>query len=145
MQKEPVGHTFDVDSAAPPVVTVRELAAYAPARLHAGVTASAPSVVAARLHAGLTVMEPGVPVANMHVGVTVMPTGMPVTTQVAVQEAVPLMAKEPAVGEQAYTGPVTNAERLVGFAPPHPLIEKLLVEPCPNHTGAPAVIVPTAA
>ena len=80
-QKEPAGHGFIVADRAPPVETVIE-AAKAP-RLHAGVTDSAPKVVAARLQAGVTV--PPEPEANMQAGVTVIPTGLPETVQVAVE------------------------------------------------------------
>ena len=111
MQKEPVGHTLDVDSVAPPVVTVRELPVYAPPRLHAGMTASAPSVVAESVHAGVTVMVPGVPEENVQDGVTtsepaalaetrqagvtvIEPTVYPLNMQEGVTASVPTVAAE---------------------------------------------------
>jgi len=109
--------------------------------LHAGVTESAPKVVAARLQAGVTV--PPEPEANMQAGVTVIPTGLPDTVQVAVQVAVPLMEKEPDAGAHAKTGPVISADSVVGQeAPPMVNVPALTAL---NHSGDPAVSVPTAA
>jgi hypothetical protein len=110
-------------------------------RLHAGVTDSAPRVVAARLQAGVTV--PPEPEANMQAGVTDMPTGVPDTVQRAMQAEVPLMEKALDAGAHAKTGPVINAEREVGHEVP--LMVKLPALVALNQIGAPAVSMPTAA
>jgi hypothetical protein len=110
-------------------------------RLHAGVTDSAPRVVAARLQAGVTV--PPEPDANMQAGVTVMPTGVPATAHVVVQAAVGLIVKEPEAGVHANTDPAIKEVRFLGQEAP--LMENVPALVALNHTGAPAVSVPTAA
>jgi len=120
------------------VATEREFAEYAPPRLHAGVTASAPSVVAAILHAGVTVMEPGTPDANMHAGVTER-----AAVELAETRQAGVMVMEPTVYElNVHEGvtvsvPTVAAEKVQMFvqADCRP-IRKVVAEGVP-HTNAP--------
>ena len=138
-QNEPAAQGFIVADREPPVEKV--MAPEKAPRLHAGVTDNAPRVVAARLQAGVTV--PPEPDANMQAGVTVMPTGVPATAHVVAQAAVPLMVKEPEAGAHANTGPAIKEAKSVGQEAP--LIVNVPALAALNHTGAPAVSVPTAA
>ena len=128
---------------APPVVTVREFAAKVPPRLHAGVTASAPSVVAARLHAGVTVMGPGVPPENMQEGVTVSaPTAAALNWHSVVQAASWPTLKEVAVGVP-HAKPVKAPVKDPGKVQEDMVRE--VPAPAMKLSGAPTVRVPTAA
>ena len=128
---------------APPVVTVREFAAKVPPRLHAGVTASAPSVVAARLHAGVTVMGPGVPPENMQEDVTVSaPTAAALNWHSVVQAASWPTLKEVAVGVP-HAKPVKALVKEPGNVQEDTVRE--VPAPAMKLSGAPTVRVPTAA
>jgi len=129
---------------APPVVTEREFAAKVPPRLHAGVTASAPSVVAARLHAGVTVMEPGVPPENMQEGATVSaPT---VATENRHSVAGVHAASWPTLKEVAVGVPHAKPEKVPVKEPnEQPDTVREVPVPATNVSGAPTVRVPTDA
>jgi len=130
--------------AAPPVLTEREFAEYAPPRLHAGVTASAPSAVAASLHAGVTVIEPTVYPENVQEGVTVsVPTVAAEKVQMFVQAACRPIRKVVAVGVPHTKAP-TDANSAAVVIPVQPPIVSDAV-PATNVSGAPTVRAPTAA
>jgi len=130
--------------AAPPVLTEREFAEYAPPRLHAGVTASAPSAVAASLHAGVTVIEPTVYPENVQEGVTVsVPTVAAEKVQMFVQAACRPIRKVVAVGVPHTKAP-TDANSAAVVIPVQPPIVSDAV-PATKVSGAPTVRVPTAA
>lgn len=111
--------------------------------MQAGVTASAPSVVAASLHAGVTVMEPRVPPENMQEGVTVSaPTVAALNWHSVVHAASWPTLKEVAVGvphAKPEKAPVKEPGKV------HEVMVREVPAPAIKLSGAPTVRVPTAA
>jgi hypothetical protein len=109
-------------------------------RLQAGVTESAPSVVAARLHAGVTVMDPGVP-ENMQEGVTVSAP----TVAALNRQSVAHPASWPTLKVVAVVVPHAKPENVPIKEPTkeQPDIVREVPMPATKVSGAPTVRAPT--